>query len=49
MSFGVLESTHTKNYLRYLENRTDNFAFYPKELQNQLSLKRNITLVPLEK
>ena len=49
MSFGALNSTHTKNYLRYLENRSDTYAFSPKEFQAHLAQQRNIALLPLQK
>lgn len=49
MSFGALNSTHTKNYQRYLENRTDTYAFCPKEFQVQLAQQRGIELRSLQK
>ncbi len=49
MSFGALNSTHTKNYLRYLENRTDTRAFCPKESLVELAQQRDIALLPLQK
>lgn len=49
MSFGALNSIHTKNYLRYLEKRTDTLPFCPKESQVEMAQQRNIALLPLQK
>jgi len=48
MSFGALKSEHTKNYHRYLEQRSDTIKFTPTEDAQKLAKNQNVTLLALK-
>lgn len=48
MSFGALHSQHTNNYHRYLEQRSDTYAFQPTDTAKELAKQQGVTLLPLK-